>query len=147
MEYARNKRAGFDYSIEETFEAGIELTGIEVKSVRKGRVSLDGAHVIVRGAEAFALGIRIEPYQPKNTPDDYDPARTRKLLLHTKELLTLAKAEGTKGLTTIVISLYNKGSKIKASIAIAKGKRLHDKRETIKKRETDREIRREIKVR
>ncbi len=142
-----NKKAHFDYILEEGFEAGIELTGIEVKSLRTSRGSLEGGHIIVRDGEVFVVGIKIDPYQVANTPEDYDPTRTRKLLLHKKEIAILTKAESMKGLTIIPVSIYSKGPKIKINIAIAKGKKSFDKRETIKKRETDREIRRELKAR
>jgi SsrA-binding protein len=93
----------------------------------------------------FIVGMRIDPYQVKNTPPTYDPERSRKLLLTKKEIAELEEAEAKKGLTLVPLSLYNKGGKIKVSFAIARGKKKFDKRETIKKRETDRELRREFK--
>ena len=144
--YAENRRARFDYEILEKYEAGIELLGMEVKSVRSGRMLLEGSFVIVRGGEAYLMNANIPPYQPNNAPENYDPLRNRKLLLTKKEMEELAKSEKTN-LTTVPLRLYNKGRKIKIEIALVKGKKNHDKRESIKKRETDREIRREYKER
>lgn len=143
--YAENRKARFDYEILEKYEAGIELLGTEVKSVRGGRVSLDGAFIVVRGSEAFLINANIPPYQPKNAPKDYDPLRNRKLLLTKKELAELAGSDGSKGLTITPISVYNKGRKIKIEIALVKGKKKFDKRETLKKREAEREMRRGYK--
>lgn len=143
--YAENRKARFDYEILEKFEAGIELIGTEVKSVRGGRVSLEGAFVIVRGGEAFLINANIPPYQPANAPKDYDPLHNRKLLLTKKEINELTSSDKNKSLTIVPISVYNKGRKIKVEIALVRGKKKFDKRETIKKRETDIEIRREYK--
>ena len=145
--YAENRKARFDYEILEKYEAGIELLGVEVKSVRGGKMSLEGAFVIVRGGEAFLINSNIPPFQVNNSPKDYDPLRNKKLLLTKKEINTLTGSEKNKSLTIVPISVYNKGRKIKVEIALVKGKKKHDKRETIKKRETDREIRREYKER
>ena len=145
--YIDNRKAHFNYQIEETFEAGIELDGFEVKSIKKGQGNLAGAFCIVRGGEVFIAGMHIPPYQPHNTDPGYDPDRIRRLLLNKKEIKKLADADSTKGLTLIPISLYSKGRRIKVSVAIAKGKKTFDKRETIKKRDVDREIRREYKIR
>jgi SsrA-binding protein len=131
----------------EKYETGIELLGTEVKSVRAGQMSLEGAFVIVRGGEAFLINANIPPYQPKNAPKNYDQLRNRKLLLTKKELSELAGNEKNKSLTIVPISVYNKNRKIKVEIALVKGKRKTDKRQTIQKRETDREIRREYKGR
>ncbi len=145
MAYLENSKARFDYEILEKYEAGIELLGYEVKSVRAGHGSVVGAYVIVRGGEVYITGLRIDPYQVGNTPIDYDPSRTRRLLLTKKEILELEKESTTKGLTLVPLSLYNKGGKIKVGFAVARGKKKFDKRDTIKKRDTDREIRRELK--
>lgn len=145
--YAENRKARFDYEILEKYETGIELLGTEVKSVRNGRMSLEGAFVIIRGGEAFLINANIPPHQVKNAPKDYDPLRNRKLLLTKKEIAELGAGEKNKSLTIVPISVYNKNRKIKVGIALVKGKKKRDKRETIKKRETDREIRREIKER
>jgi SsrA-binding protein len=138
------KKAHFNYEIMEKFEAGIELVGFEVKSIKKGQGSLDGAYVIIRGGEAYAMNIFVPPYQEKNTPKDYDPRRNRRLLLNKDEISKLADVEGGGGLTIVPISIYNKGNLIKVSVAIVRGKKKFDKRETIKKRETDRTVRREF---
>src|SRR3989344_2818517 len=135
--YAENRKARFNYEILGKYEAGIEFLGVEVKSVRGGQMSLEGAFVIVRGGEAYLINSNIPPYQLRN----------RKLLLTKKELSELAGSEKNKSLTIVPISVYNKSRKIKVEIALVKGKKKFDKRETLKKRETDREIRREIKER
>ncbi len=140
-----NKKAHFDYEILETFEAGIELFGFEVKSIRAGNAHLEGARVIIRGDEAFLVGASIPPYQQPNTPPSYEPDRTRKLLLHKKELSYLAGKEHEKGLTLIPIKLYNKNRTIKLGFGVARGKKKADKREVIKTREVKRSIARELK--
>jgi len=145
--YAENRKARFNYEILEKYETGIELLGTEVKSVRGGQMSLEGSFVIVRGGEAFLINANIPPYQVKNAPKDYDPLRNRKLLLTKKEIAELAGSEKNKSLTIVPISVYNKGRKIKVNIALVKGKKKFDKRESIKKRETEREVRREYKER
>jgi len=145
--YAENRKARFNYEFLEKYETGIELLGTEVKSVREGQMSLEGAFVIIRGGEAFLINANIPPFQPKNAPKDYDPLRNRKLLLTKKEIAELAGSEKNKSLTIVPISVYNKNRKIKVEIALVKGKKKFDKRETIKKRDVDREIRREYKER
>ncbi len=142
--YADNRKARFDYEIVKNFTAGIELTGPEVKSVRGGKISIAGAYASIRGKEAFLLGSEIAPYQPKNQSADYEPKRVRKLLLSKDEIQELAEAEDTKGLTIVVLSVYNKGRFIKCDIAIARGKKQFDKREAIKKRDTERDLKRSL---
>jgi len=139
-----NKKAHFNYDIGDTFEAGIELFGHEVKSLKKGQGSLDGSYMIVRGGEAYLVGMFVPPYQENNIPEGYDPRRNRKLLLGKQEIQEHASQEGNNGLTIVPISIYNKGPLLKVSLGIARGKKKHDKRETIKKRETDRSVRREF---
>ena len=143
--YLENPKARFDYEILERFDAGIELLGFEVKSVRAGRGSITGTHIIIRGGEVFIVGMRIDPYQPGNTPNTYEPDHTRKLLLTKKEINELLEYEAKKGLTLVPLSLYNRNGKIKINFAVARGKKQFDKRETIKKRDTDRDLRRVIK--
>lgn len=143
MPLIQNKKAHFNYEILEKIEAGIELLGFEVKSLKNGQGSLEGSHVTVRGNEAFVVNMQIPPYQPGNTPKEYDPLRIRRLLLTKKEIERFGKEEAQKGLTIVPISVYNKGSKIKVEIAVVRGKKKFDKRETIKKRDTERELRRE----
>ena len=140
-----HKRAHFDYEIMEAFEAGIQLFGTEVKSLREHRGKLEGAHVTVRGGEAFLLNAEIPAYQPANAEKGYEPTRNRRLLLTKKELGEIAKAEDESGLTIIPLSMYNKGRVIKLKFAIARGKKKGDKREAIKKREAIRDIAREVK--
>jgi SsrA-binding protein len=141
-----NKKATFNYEILETFEAGLELLGCEVKSLRAKRGSLEGAHITVRGGEAFLIGAHIPAYQVKNAPQDFDERRMRRLLLSKKELSSLAGTESTKGLTLVLISVYNKQRNLKLEIGVGRGKKKHDKRETLKRRESDREIRRTLKT-
>lgn len=142
--YANNKRALFDYEILKTFTAGLELLGLEVKAVKAGKANLRGAFIAVRGGEAFLLGAEIPPYQPKNTPKEYDATRARKLLLRKGEVQELTDAEGTKGLTIVPLKVYNKGRFLKLDFGIARGKKKYDKRESIKKRDVEREIRRSL---
>lgn len=142
-----NNKAKFDFEFQEFFEAGIELLGFEVKSLRTHKANLEGAYVIIRGGEAYIMNLLIPAYQEKNTPKDYEPRRTRRLLLNKKEIGQLATFSETKGLTIIPISMYIKNGFIKVKLAISKRKKKQDKRETIKKRETDRNIRREYSVR
>jgi SsrA-binding protein len=141
-----HKKAHFNYEITDTFEAGIELFGFEVKAVRSKQGSLEGSHVTVRGGEAYLIGSTIPPYQAANTPESYDPLRNRRLLLTKKELGMLAGLERQKGLTVVPISMYTHKRKIKLRIGIARGKKKFDKRETIKERETKRTISREMKA-
>ena len=141
----QNKKAHFNYELLEEFEAGISLFGYEVKALRNHHGSLEGSHVIVRGDEAFLVGATIPPYQPANTPETYDPARNRKLLLSKKEIGQLSGLERQKGLTIVPISVYNKGKNLKMRLAVARGKKKYDKRETIRKRESKRSIERTLK--
>jgi|SRR3989344_219903 len=147
MSLITNRKASFNYETLEKYVAGIELFGFEVKSLKKSQGSLEGAHVTIRGNEAFVVGMFIPPYQTNNTPKDYDPYRNRRLLLKKKEIQTLSKIEGTKGLTIVPISVYNKGTKIKLDIATAKGKKKFDKRETLKKRASLRDVERDLSSR
>ena len=140
-----HKRVNFDYELLEQFEAGVQLFGTEVKSLREHRGKLEGAHITVRGGEAFLIGAEIPAFQPSNTSKSYEPLRNRRLLLKKKELLELEKAEEKSGLTLVPISMYNKGRVIKLKLAIARGKKKGDKRENIKKRESLREIARAVK--
>lgn len=135
----------FDYETLEKYEAGIELLGTEVKSVRNGKISLEGSFVIIRGGEAYLINANIQPYQPKNAPKDYDPMRNRRILLTKKEIAKLESGTRNKSLTIVPYSVYNKGKKIKLELHLVKGKKTRDKRESIKRRETDREIRREFR--
>lgn len=145
MSLVDNKKAGFNYEIGDKYEAGIELSGGEVKAIRQGHGQLDGSTIKIRGGEAFLAGATIPPYQPDNTPKNYEPARTRKLLLTHPELKTLIGLDKEKGLTLVPLALYNKGRRIKLSFGVAKHKKKYDKRETIKRQDSDREMARTLK--
>lgn len=138
-----NKKARFDYEILETFEAGIALTGHEVRSIRSGHVNIAGTHAVVRGGEIFIVGLQIPSFQPENMPEGYDAGRTRKLLLSKSEIAAIA-GKLQQGLTLVPIKLYTRKRFLKLEIGIARGKKRHDKREAIKKREAERDIRRKI---
>jgi SsrA-binding protein len=140
-----NKRVGFDYTILEEIEAGLELLGFEVKSLRKGLGSLKGSRVVARGGEAYLVGATVPPWQVANAPKSYDPERTRRLLLNQKEIAHIASAEGEKGLTIVPLKVYNKGRNLKLLIAIARGKKKEDKRQSIRAREEKRRIQRTLK--
>lgn len=142
----RNKKIHLNYEIMQTFDAGMELFGFEVKALRQKLGSLEGTHVTVRGGEAYLLGATIPAYQQANTPDSYDPMRNRRLLLTKKEIGLLAGSEGQKGLTIVPISVYNKGRNLKLEIAVVRGKKQHDKRETLKKKDVKRKIERTLKT-
>ena len=143
--FVSHKRAYFDFEILETFEAGISLLGTEVKSVRGGQGKLEGAHVIIRGGEAFLVGSSIPAFQKKNVTASYEPERVRKLLLTQKEIAELYQKSEKQGLTIVPIKLYNKGSKLKLQIAIARGKKKQDKRHNIQSSDIKRDIERETK--
>ncbi len=145
MAYINNKKARFDYEILETFEAGIVLAGYEVKAVRLGRGKLEGAHVAIYGGEAFLTGASISHYQAANAPESYDKEQSRKLLLSRKQLAKLEMETHQSGLTIVPLKLYNNKSKIKLEIALARGKKKADKRETLKKRDSARDIDRLMK--
>lgn len=145
MSLIKNTKATFNFELLDTYTAGIELAGVEVKSVRAGRGKLEGGHITIRGNEAYLIGAEIPAFQPKNAPKSFDPLRRRTLLLHKRELLALAQYESTKGFTIIPLSLYSKGRFIKLDFAVARGKKKFDKRESIKKRESSREINRTMK--
>jgi len=139
MEPILNKRAYFDYKILETLEAGIELLGFEVKAVKTGRMSLRSSFVTVKNNELWLTNALISPYQPLNTPTDYNASRSRRLLLHKKEIAYLIGKLKEKGLTIVPLKMYNKSRKLKVEIGIVRGKKQYDKRETIKKRDLNRE--------
>lgn len=145
MALIQNKKAHFNYEILERYDAGIELLGAEVKAVREGRGSLEGSHVTVRGGEAYLVGATVQPYQTGNIPKGYEATRNRRLLLTKDEIAEIGAQESKKGLTIVPISVYNKQHKLKVEIAVVRGKKTHDKRETIKKREAERDVMRDIK--
>ncbi len=146
MALIENNRVGFDYTILEEIEAGLELHGYEVKSLRAGHGSLKGAHVVARGGEAYLVGASIPPWQIANAPKSYDVERTRRLLLTKKQIAHISSAEGQNGLTTVPISVYNKGRKLKLRIAVVRGKKKEDKRHSIRAREEKRRIERTLKT-
>lgn len=137
-EYANNSKAGFDYEILETLEAGIVLKGYEVKSIKTGKVSIKGSYVKILNGEPFLVGATISPYQAANTPDDYDPQSSRKLLLSKKQISVLVGTSQAHGLTLVPLKFYDKKGRIKLLIGIARGKKKYDKRETIKKKDVAR---------
>jgi SsrA-binding protein len=143
---ATNKKAFHNYFIGERFEAGIALTGSEIKSVREGRVSLADAYVRPEGGELWLLNAHIARYDPSSYMG-HEPTRPRKLLLHRKEINNLAGKVAEKGLTLVATRLYLKDSIAKVEIALAKGKKLYDKREAITRREVERELARTLKKR
>lgn len=144
--YLSHKKAHFDYEVLNTYEAGLVLLGHEAKSIRAKRGKLEGGFVVIRGGEAFLVGVNINPYQPSNQLKKHDPERARKLLLSKKELAEIERQTETQGLTAIPLRLYNNGRNIKLELAVVKGKRKHDKRETIKERDTKRDIDRILKT-
>lgn len=144
---ATNRRAKYDYHLVETFEAGLVLSGQEVKSVKKGRMSLKGAYVTIKDEELWLINALIPPYQPKNTPADYQSTRSRKLLLNKKEIKSLIGKTRQKGLTLVPLRVYTKHNRLKLAFALGLGKRKTDKREKIKKREAERRIGRALKQR
>ena len=142
---ALNKRARHEYFIEETFEAGLVLQGWEVKSLRESKVNLSEAYVLMRDGEAFLFGCHISPLPTASTHINPDPVRTRKLLLHQRELGQLFGSVAKKGLTCVPLKLYWKRGLVKCEVALAKGKKLHDKRATEKTRDWNREKQRLLK--
>ncbi|MEK7593514.1 MAG: SsrA-binding protein SmpB [Patescibacteria group bacterium] len=139
-----NKRAYFDYEILETYEAGIELKGFEVKAIKTGRINLAGAYAIIRDNQAWLLNADIPAYQPKNAPVDYDSKRTRRLLLKKSEIKNLIGSVAEKGLTLTPLKVYTKNRKIKIEIGLGKSRKKKDKRELLKKRDIEREISRKL---
>jgi len=140
-----NKKARLRFEVLETYTAGLELAGFEVKSVRAKLGSLDGSRVIVRGGEAFIVGMTLPPFQIANAPKSYDPEKPRRLLLKRAEIAELLDAETKKGLTIVPLELYNAGRYLKARVAIVRGKGKADRREDLKrleaKKEADRAMR------
>ncbi|NLM06757.1 MAG: SsrA-binding protein SmpB [Tissierellia bacterium] len=137
--FATNRKARHDYYIEETYEAGIALKGTEVKSIRQGRVNLKESYAEVRNGEIFVVGMHISPYAEGNI-FNVDPLRKRKLLLHKREIRKISQAVTLKGYTLVITSLYLSKGRIKAELAVARGKKLYDKREAIAKKDSERRI-------
>ena len=143
---ANNKKAFHDYFVEEQLETGIELFGTEVKSIRAGHCSVKEAYVFIRHGELFVEGMNISPYEKGNIFNK-DPLRTRKLLAHKKEILKYDQKLKEKGYTLVPLEVYFKEGKVKVNIGLCKGKKLYDKRETIAKKDVERETEREMKIR
>jgi SsrA-binding protein len=141
----KNQKVFFNYEITDKYDAGIELFGFEVKSIKQSKGNMEGSYIVIRGGEAFLIGLDIPPFQQNNTPEGYDSKRNRRILLTKKELVILGKKENESRLTIVPISLYNDGRRIKLELGVAKGKKKFDKRQTIKKRESDEEIHRTLK--
>ena len=144
---AQNKKALFDYDILEKFEAGLVLSGAEVKSAKNGQINLKGAYITFHNGSASLLNAHIAPYKQAGRIEEYDPTRSRRVLLHQKEISYLQGKLEEKGLTIVPMRVYTKSRFIKVEIALAKGKQQFDKRESIKKRDTDREMKRVMKMR
>ena len=136
---ADNKKAAYNYFFEERFEAGMVLEGWEVKSLREGKVQLTDGYVVIRDGELFLIGCRINALRTASTHVRPEPDRTKKLLMHKDEIRRLIGKVEQKGYTLVPLNLHYKGGRVKAEIALAKGKQLHDKRETEKKRDWERE--------
>ncbi len=141
--FAENRRASFDYEILETYEAGLSLLGSEVKSIQNGKVTITGAQVLFRGGIAYLVGADVQAYQPLNMEEGYDPLRVRPLLLRKQELEHLFRISTEQKLTLIALKLYNKGSRIKVLIGLARRRKKSDKREVLKKKADVREMRKE----
>ncbi len=143
---AQNRRARHDYHVLESFEAGIELRGTEVKSLRDGRVNFKDSYVDVAGGELHLVGAHISPYEQGNIYN-HDPERSRRLLMHKREILRLASQVAEKGLTVIPLRMYFKHGIVKVEIGLCRGKKLHDKRESVKEQEAKRDMERYIRSR
>jgi SsrA-binding protein len=137
---SENRRARFDYEILETLQAGIELRGFEVKSAKSGYFDLAGSYAIVRKGQVSLINARIPPYQPKNAPVDYDPSRSRRLLLRKEEISSLAGRLKDKSVHLVPLRAYTKNNLVKIELGLAKSKKKSDKREVLKKRSAEREI-------
>lgn len=143
---AENRKAFHDYHIVETFEAGVVLVGTEVKSIREGNVNLRDSFARVEGAEIWLYNVHINPYSHRGS-SDHEPTRRRKLLLHRREIRKLIGKTTERGMTLVATRMYFQNGHVKVAIGLAKGKKAHDKRETIKRREADRETRAAVKER
>lgn len=142
---AQNRKARFLYEILETYEAGIQLIGTEVKSIRAGRVNLQDGYALIRKGEVWMINVNISPYEATGTYFNHDPKRSRKLLLNRHEISKLIGKTEQKGLTLVPLKMYLKKGLVKVQIGLGKGKKLHDKRETIKRREDQKEMQRVVK--
>lgn len=141
---AQNRKARHDYFIEDTYECGIALQGTEVKSIRKGALNLKDSYAHVKNGELFLIGMHISPYEQGNIYN-HDPFRTRKLLAHAREIRKLHELSQKEGFSLVPLSVYFKDGKVKVELAVAKGKKLYDKRASIAERDADRDMDRNIK--
>ncbi|MEK7608621.1 MAG: SsrA-binding protein SmpB [Patescibacteria group bacterium] len=142
--FAENRRARFDYDMLETLEAGIELYGYEVKSVKEGRMELPGSYCLIRAGELWLTNAKIPAYQPKNAPEGYDSTRTRKLLIQKKEIKMLSGRLEEKGLTLVPLKAYPKRGLIKLELGLGRSRKQKDKRDLLKKRAIERDIARRL---
>ncbi len=140
-----NRQARYLYEILETFEAGVELVGTEVKSIRAGRVNLQDGYALIRNGEAWLINVHISPYNASGQYFNHEPRRTRKLLLHRQEIRKLIGKVEQEGLTLVPLKMYLKRGWVKVSIALGRGKKLHDKRESLKRRQDQRDMQRAMK--
>lgn len=145
--YAENDKAYFNYNISDKYEAGLVLLGTEVKSIKTGKITIKGSYITIQDNEAYLTGANIPPYQPNNTPEGYDPQRSRKLLLEKKEISELIGKSKESGIALVPLKVFDKNARIKLEFGVGKGKKKYDKRETIKKRDTQREIAKALKSR
>lgn len=143
----QNRKARHEYHIEDRYEAGIVLLGPEVKSIRDGRVNLKDGYVDIRNEEAWLHNVHISPWPFASNRERIDPVRTRKLLLHKKEIARLAGKIFERGFTLIPLRIYLKGGRVKVEIALAKGKKLYDKRESLRRKTLDREMEKKYRIR
>lgn len=141
--YTENRKARHEYEILEKFEGGLVLTGAEVKGIREGGAKLDGSYVRFMRGELYLVGAQIRAYSKISTRDTYDPERSRKVLVNARELRSLAPKLAQKGLTLVPLSLYPLGRRVKLAFALCRGKKAHDKRDSIKERELSRRLRRQ----
>jgi SsrA-binding protein len=141
----KNKKFGLNYEIVEKYEAGISLRGFEVKTLKNHEGSISESYISIKNGEAFLVAAHIPAYQPKNTPDGFDPDQPRRLLLNSKEIQELTQKIKQANLTVIPISMYNNGKKIKLEIALARGKKKFDHRQSIKKKDIERDLGRRLK--
>jgi SsrA-binding protein len=139
---ATNRKARFNYERLDSFEAGLVLTGQEVKSIRNGGAKIDAGHIIVNKGELWLIGVNIAPYKRASKLEDYDPAQSRKLIMHKKEIRQLIGKLSEKGLTAVPISLYTRGNRVKLELWLARGKKAFEKKQKIKERDINRETNR-----
>jgi len=140
--FTENRKARFEYETLEKYQGGLELNGSEVKSIREGGAKIEGAYLTIMRGELWLVGAHIKPYSKAGKANPFDAVRNRKVLLHRKELLNLAEKTSQKGLTIVPFSLYPAGHRIKLSFGLCRGRKAHDKRDELKKRDVDRQVRR-----